>query len=138
MVPAIRIGNDINLTWRFMYSEGGDPFPLDGKTLRILMKVNGKIIRVEECTVEGNCVSWYFRGKDQVELGSYDVEIVLDPEENGQIVHDERNAFRLVPHSDEEGDLSEQPGITVVRICSELGMDLGPVIFNCGTSTINV
>lgn len=121
-----------------MYSEGGDPFPLDGKTLRILMKVNGKIIRVEECTVEGNCVSWYFRGKDQVELGSYDVEIVLDPEENGQIVHDERNAFRLVPHSEEEGDLSEQSGITVVRICSELALDLGPVIFNCGTSTINI
>ena len=122
---AIRIGNNVELFWDIKFTDSETHLPLDGKTVLFEMIVKGQRIEVTDFDLIEGRIHWYFLGKDQGELGIYDLRLVVSPGEEDQIIYDKEGAFRLVRHSweaDQESDAEVQ------YITIELESEIGKII----------
>ena len=99
----IRKGKDIVVRWSLYRNENGErvPFAIDATAVLKVQTPYGTITATE-VTIEGNVVSWTFRGKDQEHLGYYGLELVQNDGEKGMVTVDTCTAFALVAHSCEE------------------------------------
>ena len=99
----IRKGKDIVVRWSLYRNENGErvPFAIDATAVLKVQTPYGTITATE-VTIEGNVVSWTFRGKDQEHLGYYGLELVQNDGERGMVTVDTCTAFALVAHSCEE------------------------------------
>lgn len=102
-----RIGKDLSIDWaiyRKTYDGGREPYELDrgALSLRMVSPV-GKIL-VEDFKVEGNTLSWVFRGRDQRHTGNYSLELVQREGQDGMLTVDTCDAFGLVAYSCLEGE----------------------------------
>lgn len=102
----IRIGKDINISWEIFRTtdSGREPYALDVRdcSLRLVSPV-GKIL-VEDFTIDGNVITWVFRGRDQRHTGEYSLELVQREGKDGMLTVDTCAAFKLVPYSCLEGE----------------------------------
>lgn len=105
-MKLIRIGKDISISWAiYRTTEGGrEPYALDQSdcSLRMVSPV-GKIL-VEDFSIDGNVVSWVFRGRDQRHTGNYSLELVQREGKDGMLTVDTCEAFKLVAYSCLEGE----------------------------------
>ena len=86
-----RIGTDITIEW---------PITVDGvddiSTLDLTVYVCCNNFKKEmEFTIEDNTIIFTFYGIDQRVRGIYDLELVLNEGEHGQVICDNKNAFNL-------------------------------------------
>lgn len=96
---SVRLGNTIEITWRFKNAGTDEPFPVEGKNILLILRTKGQSFIVKDYTAEGNVITFQFKGKDQSEPGVYAAEVIFDPGTDDQFIHDERNVFQLVRHS---------------------------------------
>lgn len=105
-MKLIRIGKDISISWAlYRTTEGGrEPYALTQGdcSLRLVSPV-GKIL-VEDFTIDGNVISWVFRGRDQRHTGDYSLELVQREGKDGMLTVDTCEAFKLVAYSCLEGE----------------------------------
>jgi len=86
-----RIGTDLNIQWPISV-EGVD----DISTLDLTLYVECKRFKKEmDFTIEDNTLVFTFYGIDQTVLGIYDLELVLNEGEHGQVICDNKKAFKL-------------------------------------------
>lgn len=97
----IRIGNDISIRWEIFRktAEGQEPYPLDGDNCILYTLTPYKKEEVDGFSVNGNVITWTFKGKDQKHIGSYALELVQRKGDDGMLTVDTCKAFELVSHS---------------------------------------
>lgn len=119
-VRRIRIGKDFDVIWSIR-DEDGEPYDLTGKDLHLCLITPYRRQEIRDYTVEGNTVSWTFRGRDQKYTGAYSLELTENQGRDGMQTVDTCTAFELVAHSCEE---SLEPGGSVSIIATELSGEL--------------
>lgn len=105
-IPSIRTGNDFTIVWTVTDNDG-NPYRLDGKSLKLTMNNARAVFDVKDFSINGNTVKWTFSGKDQSGTGTYSLTMVIADSNGRMITIDECDAFRLVPKSCLEENLTE-------------------------------
>ena len=90
----IRIGNDINVAWSLYRDDA--PFPLEGENISLHLQTPYGRIDLEDFSVEGNVISWIFRGKNQKVLGKYSLILFINKGEDGMVATDACDFVNLV------------------------------------------
>ena len=127
-MKRIRIGKDFAVKWS-IYSkteEGRKPYALDPENslLRLVTPIGKE--EVNGFIVEGNMLTWVFRGKAQKLIGVYALELVERNGANGMITIDTCKAFELVAHSCEESD-NETGDVVIDSLVFESEVTLAPL-----------
>ena len=119
---SVRIGKNIELYWDIKFKDSETHLSLEDSPFVFEMIVKGQRITVTDYEIIDGRLHWFFLGKDQGEIGIYDLRIVVNPGEDDQIVYDKEEAFRLVRHSweVEEGEDDDLEYI-VIELESEIG-----------------
>ena len=128
----IRKGKDIVVRWSLYRNENGErvPFAIDATAVLKVQTPYGTITATE-VTIEGNVVSWTFRGKDQEHLGYYGLELVQNDGERGMVTVDTCTAFALVAHScDETPDVGGDVVTDAVMLEGEVAF--APLVIELG------
>jgi len=122
--PKRRINNDLNFAWAIYYKNDGGEYDLTGKTLTLWMKGTFEKVQITDFTVEGNIVTWTWKGTNQKHIGDY-YAVLQDTTDGICRTVDIVNAVTLVPHTYQEDD-GEQSTIDVsdVELSSEMAMAL--------------
>lgn len=87
-----RIGTDITIEW---------PITIDGQAQTLseldltLYVIHNRFKKEMNFTTEGNTMTFTFAGVDQVALGTYDLELVMNEGKEGQVVFDAKHVFKL-------------------------------------------
>lgn len=106
-MKRIRIGKDFAVKWS-IYSktnEGKEPYLLDPKNCLLRLISPFKKEQVDGFLIEGNTLTWAFRGRDQKMLGVYSLELVEHNGASGMVTIDACKAFELVAQTcDETGN----------------------------------
>ena len=105
-IPSIRTGNDFTIVWA-VTDNYGNPYRLDGKSLKLFMKNARSTIDVENFSVDGNVLKWEFPGTEQISTGTYSLTAVITETNGRMLTIDKCSAFRLVPESCLESSGSE-------------------------------
>lgn len=126
MIDEVIQGTDIHIAWAINTSSG-DSYPLEGKNISVYM-INGRsTIQVDDFSVNGNTVSWIFRGKDQKTIGNYMLRIIERANKGRMITIDRCNAFRIVftgycANEAQEGLVDEEYNLTLSSEVSVIRM----------------
>ena len=96
----IRIGNDIHIQWSIL--NNGQPFSLEGKDVRILLKTPAGIKQIEDYEIHGNKITWVFYGKNQKSLGVYSITLKINDGAEGMATIDACDFVQLVRCSCQE------------------------------------
>lgn len=91
---SIRIGNDINIAWSIYRC--GDAEPLTVSALTLYMTCGYRKVQVQDFKVDGNKITFTFRGKDQANTGIYGLTLVGNAGQDGMFTVDACGAFKLV------------------------------------------
>lgn len=94
-MKQIRIGNDVRVRWAILRNAA--PVELTGKQLTVTLTSALLRREVTDFQVQGNVVSFVFRGSDQRRCGVYSLTLTERDEHGGQRVVDAIAAFELVP-----------------------------------------
>ena len=95
-----RYQNDRHFIWYFyLKDEAKTPFNMEGKDLTLEVKVGLSVFHIKECTVVGNSIDFYFRGRTQTRPGLIELILIINKGKDGQQAFD-AIAGGLVPHSD--------------------------------------
>lgn len=94
MATKIRIGNDITIRWTV--TRCGEPEDFTGRTLRLLMRTAYSETEVADFSVDGNVISWTFRGPDQKSTGTYTFTLVENAGRDDMNTVDACDALKLV------------------------------------------
>lgn len=86
-----RIGSDIEIEWPISIDGVDDISTLDLTVYCICNRFKKKM----DISFENNTILFTFYGIDQVVLGDYDLELVLNEGEHGQVICDNKKAFTL-------------------------------------------
>ena len=98
-----RYQNDRHFIWYFyIKNEEKTPYDLEGKDLSLEVRVGLSAFQVEEFTVSGNSIDFYFRGRTQNRPGLINLILYINKGKDGQQAFD-AIAGGLVPHSDMSG-----------------------------------
>lgn len=109
----LRRGNDITFFWTIVMSGGGVLSSFHPR-LFLNSSTTGRK-EVHDFSIDGNVVSWTFRGRDQNILGSYSLTLVGNNDEDGMWTIDTCNIVELVAHScQEKNDLP--CGVRAIRL----------------------
>lgn len=97
-MEKIRKGNDIEILWAIYVGQGINeaPYNLAGRNLSLYIKNRFGRVKVEDFTVNGHILKFFFWGKDQKHTGDYSIELVENEGLKDMHTVDECNAFRLV------------------------------------------
>lgn len=89
--------------WSLYRNENGErvPFAIDA-TAELRVQTPYGVINADNAVIEGNVVSWTFRGAEQQHKGIYDLILVQKEGAAGMVTVDTCKAFALVAHSCEE------------------------------------
>lgn len=101
MATKIRIGNDIPIRWTV--TRCGEPEDFTGRTLRLLMRTAYSETEVADFSVDGNVISWTFRGSEQKATGSYTFTLIENAGRDDMNTVDACDALKLVPCTCAEG-----------------------------------
>jgi len=118
-----RIGNDLSFAWSITYKDSGDPFDLEGLTLKLTLCHGDyeKRIPVTDFDVEENVISWKWAAADQPVCGNWYalLESVDDVGEAHTV--DMCMIICLVPHTYMETDATDTSvDVETVELSSEL------------------
>ncbi len=86
-----RIGSDLEIEWPITVDNVQDISTLD----LTLYVVCDRFKKEMDFSVEDNTLVFTFYGIDQKVRGKYDLELVLNEGEHGQVICDNKNAFTL-------------------------------------------
>ena len=86
-----RLGSDLEIQWPITVEGVEDISTLDLSVYVLCNRFRKKM----EFTIEDNTLIFTFYGIDQVVCGNYDLELVLNEGEHGQVICDNKNAFTL-------------------------------------------
>ena len=128
----IRIGKDIVVRWSLYRNENGDrvPFAIDA-TAELRVQTPYGIINADNAVIEGNVVSWTFRGAEQQHKGIYDLILVQKEGASGMVTVDTCKAFALVAHSCEE-TLAVGGDVVTDAVMLEGEVAFAPVVVEVG------
>lgn len=101
MSKKIRIGNDIEISWRIL-NDTGPNFSLNTSSVSVWLCVGSKSFKVENFTLADNLISFVFYGSTQLYTGMYVLKLC---DGNSSLTYDTINAFILVDHSWQSSDL---------------------------------
>jgi len=124
-VRNIRIGKDFNVIWSVFKIEDGGRFPynLEGKDLRLVISTPLRREDARGWKVEGNRIKWTFRGRDQRQLGRYQLVLLENEGFDGMVTVDTGDAFCLVASSrQEKGADDKDIVIEDVRLESDIAL----------------
>ena len=95
----VRIGNDIQFIWSIFDAEEHE-YPLDGKDITVtLTNQFGKVVKIDELTIDNNVLRFFFLGKNQTTNGKYILTLVENAGADGMRTVDMVDAVTLVPHT---------------------------------------
>ena len=97
-MKSIRIGNDIAVQWRVML-KGGEAYNLEGKSLTLYISTLGGTKEVNEFAVNGNVLTWVFRGREQRHTGACTLTLIENRGQDGMLTVDVCEPFKLVSRS---------------------------------------
>lgn len=97
MAVRIRIGNDIPIRWTV--TRCGEPEDFTGRTLKLLMRTAYSETEVTDFAVDGNVISWTFRGSEQKTTGGYTFTLIENAGRDDMNTVDACDALKLVPCS---------------------------------------
>ena len=97
MAVRIRIGNDIPIRWTV--TRCGEPEDFTGRTLKLLMRTAYSETEVTDFAVDGNVISWTFRGSEQTTTGGYTFTLIENAGRDDMNTVDACDALKLVPCS---------------------------------------
>ena len=97
MAVRIRIGNDIPIRWTV--TRCGEPEDFTGRTLKLLMRTAYSETEVTDFAVDGNVISWTFRGSEQKTTGTYTFTLIENAGRDDMNTVDACDALKLVPCS---------------------------------------
>lgn len=105
-MKAIRIGNDVPMTWD-LFAEGAG-FPLEGKSITLYIERRGSSERfyITDFVAAGSRLTFTFAGADQHSCGVYNAVCVVNEGLPTMHTFDIAGAFRLVPYSFMEGGMT--------------------------------
>ena len=125
LIIKIRIGKDFTVVWS-IYRRTADKreaYDLTGLNLTLHLQNAYRTEEIKDFSVEGNTITWVFRGRDQKSIGSYSLVLIQNNGEDGMMTIDKVNAFMLVAHTkDETGNNEGAVKIQTVRLESESGI----------------
>ena len=101
----IRKGKDIVVKWSIFRNANGErePYSIDQLTAQLRVQPPiGEAFKADEVSIEGNMVTWTFRGKSQIYSGIYNLILVENDGADGMVTVDTCKAFALVDHSCQE------------------------------------
>lgn len=87
-----RIGTDLTLQW---------PVTIDGEAQDLsqldltVYVIHNRFKKEMTFTTENNTITFTFYGIDQHVLGTYDLQLVMNEGEHGQVICDAKEAFKL-------------------------------------------
>lgn len=87
-----RIGTDLELQW---------PVTIDGEAQDLsqldltVYVIHNRFKKEMDFTTENNTITFTFYGIDQKVLGTYDLQLVMNEGESGQVICDAKEAFKL-------------------------------------------
>lgn len=87
-----RIGTDMTIEW---------PITIDGVEEDLsqldltVYVIHNRFKKEMEFTTENNTITFTFAGVDQKVLGTYDLMLVMNEGESGQVICDAKEAFKL-------------------------------------------
>lgn len=87
-----RIGTDITIEWPITID--GEEQDLSQLDLTVYV-IHNRFKKEMEFTTENNTLTFTFYGIDQVALGTYDLELVMNEGKHEQVILDAKNAFKL-------------------------------------------
>lgn len=135
-MKKIRIGNDIRIEWTLI-AEGGGPYTPRPNS-RIFLCAGLSRIEITEFSITANVVAFTFFGKDQREVGCYDIMIVENDGVREMVTFDEQGVFKLVYHSWQTGgeDCCDHIKTEFVTITSTVSHGNFQKLFFCETSEV--
>lgn len=111
------IGNDIPITWRIKRFQGSEDLSRAASLKLQMIGSNGIAINVTGYTLDGNAISWIFRGKDQTTPASYVFKLVGNEGLDNMFTVKTCAVLRLVPAA----CMSDNPdGMLPLDITSEI------------------
>ena len=130
-MKRIRIGKDFAVKWS-IYAKtetGREPYEIDSKNTILRLVTPHKKENAGGFLIEGNTITWVFRGKEQKRTGVYALELVQRNGEDGMITIDTCKAFELVAHSCEETD-NATGDVVIDSLVFESEVTLAPLGYN--------
>lgn len=113
-MKSYRIGNTISVRWALALADGS-PMAIDPEQSELYAVTAQHKIKVEDYTVEGNLLTWVFRGGDQKYHGTYTLTFVMNRGALEMVTVDCCNAFALVAWSCLAGG-EDTPGVVTSAI----------------------
>lgn len=113
----IRIGKDFDIKWRVFRKEGDTRSPYefqDDVKLKLVSSYGSR--EVTGWTIDGNMLSWTFRGKDQKYIGPYQLVLIENDGNDGMVTVDICDAFNLVAHSCQETGAADNGDVVVETV----------------------
>lgn len=86
-----RLGSDLEIQWPITVEGVEDISTLDLSVYVLCNRFRKKM----DISFDENTILFTFYGIDQVVCGNYDLELVLNEGEHGQVICDNKNAFTL-------------------------------------------
>lgn len=119
----IRKGKDITLRWEIL--TGGEPLPLEGRDLTLLLKETYRTTELP-FTIEGNMLTAVWRGTEHQYLGAVRLSLWENRGKDGQTVVDKCDAFSLVRCTCEETPSDDTSLKTATVDLGSSGFDASP------------
>ena len=96
-MEKFRIGNDLTVFWAIL-DDDSQPYDLAGRTVKIfLTHPRGRMEITEDVNIQGNVISWLFRGRQQRYLGVYKLTVEIFSSPTTRVLRrDIDQAFSLV------------------------------------------
>lgn len=118
----IRIGKDFTIRWSIYRktADGREAYDLTGMSLILRLQNAYRTEEIKDFSVEGNTITWVFRGRAQKSVGSYSLVLIQNNGEDGMMTIDKVAAFQLVAHTYEEsGNADGNVTIEDISLVSE-------------------
>ena len=96
-MEKFRIGNDLTVFWAIL-DDDSQPYDLSGRTVKIfLTHPRGRMEITQDVNIQGNVISWLFRGRQQRYLGVYKLTVEIFSSPTTRVLRrDIDQAFSLV------------------------------------------
>ena len=96
-MEKFRIGNDLTVFWAIL-DDDSQPYDLTGRTVKIfLTHPRGRMEITQDVNIQGNVISWLFRGRQQRYLGVYKLTVEIFSSPSTRVLRrDIDQAFSLV------------------------------------------
>lgn len=134
-MKKIRIGNDIAITLHVRHD--GLPADFTDRRLTLLLVCGYRKMKVDNFTVDGDKVTFLYKGVEQETLGKYYITLYENYGEDSQNVSDTFDTFELVPRSTltqeaayDKGIVTVDVGINVELTSSDYGQLSGKPVIN--------